>query len=120
MSALPADIIRATRRARIVTREDATLRTRFPSARDQANAPEPGFFESASDAAAVLAIKAGLTGSFRRRFAVVIDDIIWIDPAAGIPTFTLVDPELGFNGPVVVTRWRVDLNTEQTEIEVIG
>ena len=120
MTALPADIIRATRRARIVTREDTAIRTRFPSAGDQASAPEPGFFESAADAATVLAAKASLTGTFRRRFAVVIDGLLWIDPAAGIPTFTLTDPELGFDGPVLVTRWRVNLNEERTELEVIG
>lgn len=120
MSALPADIIRATRRARVVTREDATIRERFPAARDQANAPERGYFESAGDAASVLAIKAGLTGAFRRRFAVMLDEVLWIDPADNIPTFHLIDAELGFDGPVLVTRWRVDLNTEITEMEVIG
>lgn len=120
MPALPADIIRATRRARIVTREDTALRTRFPSAGDQATAPEPGFFENAADASAVLAIKAALTGTFRRRFAVIIDTPFWIDPAAGIPTLSLTDFELGFDGPVLVTRWRGDINQERTEIEVIG
>ena len=120
MPALPADIVRATRRARIVTREDIAIQTRFPSAGDQAKAPEPGFFENAADAATVLELKAALTGSFRRRFAVVIDGLLWIDPTAGIPTFTLTDPELGFDGPVLVTRWRIDLNEERTELEVIG
>lgn len=120
MPALPSDIVRATRRARIVTREDPAIRTRFPAAADQGGAPEPGFFESAADAATVLAIKAGLTGTFRRRFAVIIDGLFWIDPTAGVPTFTLTDAELGFDGPVMVTRWRVDLNEERTELEVIG
>ena len=120
MPALPSDIIRATRRARIVTREDSAIRTRFPAAGDQTSAPEPGFFEGAADASTVLALKAALTGSFRRRFAVVIDGLLWIDPTAGIPTFTLTDAELGFSGPVLVTRWRVDLNEERTELEVIG
>lgn len=120
MPALPADIIRGTRRARIVTREDTLVRTRFPSAGDQANTPEPGFFESAADAVTVLGLKAALTGTFRRRFTVAIDGLLWIDPAAGIPTFTLTDPELGFDGPVLVTRWRIDLNEERTELEVVG
>lgn len=120
MPALPADIIRATRRARIVTREDTAIRTRFPAAGDQANAPEPGFFETAADAVSVLELKAALTGTFRRRFAVVIDGLLWIDPATGVPSFDLVDEELGFAGPVLVTRWRVDLNAERTELEVIG
>jgi hypothetical protein len=120
MPALPADIIRATRRARIVTREDAAIRARFPSARDQAGAPEPGFFESAADASAVLAIKADLTGTFRRRFAAVTDNVQWIDPTDCIPAFNLTDAELGFDGPVIVSRWRVDLNIERTEMELIG
>lgn len=120
MPALAADIIRATRRARIVTREDLAIKTRFPSARDQVSAPEPGFFESAADAASVLAVKASLIGSFRRRFAVVIDEVVWIDPTVGIPTWHLTDAELGFDGPVLITRWRVDLEAERTELEVVG
>ena len=120
MPALPSDIVRATRRARIVTREDAAIRTRFPSAADQSKAPEPGFFENASDASTVLATKASLTGTFRRRFTVVVDGLLWIDPTAGVPTFTLTDAELGFDGPVMVTRWRIDLNEERTELEVVG
>lgn len=120
MPALPTDIIRATRRARIVTREDTVIRTRFPAARDQAGTPEPGFFESAADASTVLAIKASLTGSFRRRFAVAIDELVWIDPAAAVPTYLLTEAELGFDGPAMVTRWRIDLNTETAEFEVIG
>ena len=35
-------------------------------------------------------------------------------------TFTLTETELGFDGPVLNTRWRVDLNEERTELEVIG
>lgn len=120
MSALPADIIRATRRARIVTREDTAIRTRFPAARDQANQPEPGFFENAADASTVLALKAALTGTFRRRFAVAIDGLLWLDPTAAVPVYTLTDAELGFDGPAMSTRWRIDLNTERTELEVIG
>lgn len=120
MPALPAEIVRATRRARIVTREDAAIRTRFPAAGDQAAAPEPGFFETAAHATAVLEIKASLTGTFRRRFAVLVDGLVWIDPTLGVPTLTLVDSELGFDGPVMVTRWRIDLNEERTELEVIG
>lgn len=120
MPALPTDIIRATRRARIVTREDTAIKARFPGAGDQGAAPEPGFFESAADAVTVLEQKAALTGVFRRRFAIVIDGVLLIDPASGIPTFDLVDEELGFAGPVLVTRWRVDLNEERTELEVIG
>lgn len=120
MPALPADIARATRRARLVTREDAAIRTRFASARDQVTAPEPGFFESAADAASVLAIKASLIGAARRRFALIVDGVIWIDPETGIPSYRLIDGELGFDGPALVTRWAVSLNEDRTEMEVIG
>lgn len=120
MAALPQDIIRATRRARIVTREDTAIKAAFPDSRDQVLAPEPGFFESASDAATVLDIKAQLTGTFRRRFAVVQSGLRAIDPVSGVPSFTLVDSELGFNGPALLTRWRFDANTERTEMELVG
>ena len=124
MPALPADIVRATRRARIVTREDTSLLDRFPNARDQANSPEPGFFENASDAQTVLAIKAHLTGSFRRRFALIIDgaenERCWIDPVDCIPTHCLTDNELAIDAPTMVTRWQIDLNQERVELEVLG
>ncbi|MEO1222354.1 MAG: hypothetical protein AAFY42_13595 [Pseudomonadota bacterium] len=120
MAALPADIIRATRRARIVTREDVQIRELFPSAQDQIRAPEPGFFENAEDAETVLGIKAELTGSFRRLFAVSAHGVVEVDPESCVPTFHLTDGELGFDGPVMVTRWQLDLNSERAEIEVIG
>jgi len=120
MPALPTDITRATRRARIVTREDADVLVRFPSAPDQASAAEPGFFESAADAATVLAIKANLTGTFRRRFAVVCDVPVWIDPADGIPSFVLTDAELDFSATAMVARWQLSLGDERTEMEFVG
>lgn len=119
MAVAAADLVRLTRRARTVLLADPAIKTAFPRARDQANAPEPGFFESKADADAALALKAALTGTFRRRFALRIDGLVWIDPTAGIPTYTLVDAELGVNGPALVTRYELDLDNEQTLMEVI-
>jgi len=120
MPAFPPDIVRATRRARTVLHEVPANKTAFPRAGDQAQAPEPGFFVNAADAAAVLAIKAGLTATFRRRFTVTVDGLVWPDPATGIPTYQLVDAELDFDGPCLVARIVVDLENEQTRMELIG
>lgn len=120
MSALPADIRRATRRSQIVTREDASILARFPAARDQVNAPEPGYFESAADAATVLALKADLTGKFRRRYIVQLDDMIDLDPFEGIPTWEIADTELGLEVAKLVTRYEIDLEEETTTYEGVG
>lgn len=120
MPALPADIVRATRAARIVTRVDTAIQTAFDGARDAAQSPERGFFETAADATTVLNMKAALSGTFRRRFVVSVADEVWIDPLAGIPTATLIDSESGFSGPALVTRVEVDLENETTSLEVLG
>lgn len=120
MPALPADILRAIRASRVVTRVDATLKTDFPTARDQSKDPQPGFFEDAADAHAALALADAVIGEERRRFTVQIGDEIWIDPMAGIPTFHLVDAEAVADLDVIPTRIELDMENETTLIEVMG
>jgi hypothetical protein len=120
MPALPADILRATRQARIVTRSDATIQTAFPGARDAIERPEPGYFEDAADAQSALALKASLIGVHRRRFAVSIADEVWIDPFTGIPTWHLTDSETGADVDALLTRIEVDMENERTSAEVMG
>lgn len=120
MPALPADIVRATRRARIITRTDAAIQSAVSGARDAVSAPEAGFFESAVDASTVLDMKAALTGTFRRRFVVGLTGEVWVDPMEAIPTVTLVDSESGFSGSAILTRIEIDLESETTSLEVLG
>lgn len=120
MAADPADILRATRRVQTVTRTDTGLLDHFPLARDGAANPEPGFFETAEDARAALAIKAGLIGVARRRFLLRLAQEFMIDPLVGVPTATLRDDELAVFDPVLVTRVQLDLENETTMIEVMG
>lgn len=120
MPALPADILRATRQARVVTRSDGTIQSTYVGARDGGESPELGYFESASDASACLTLKAALGGQFRRRFAVSLADELWIDPLSGVPTFHLVDAEHGADLDVLVTRIQVDMENETTSLGVLG
>jgi len=120
MAAFPLDIIRATRAARVITREDAAVRSAFPRARDAIEAPEAGFFETAADASAALALKAALIGRFRRRFVVAVADEVWIDPLDGVPTAHLRAPELLAELDCLVTRVEVDMEGEASRIEVLG
>lgn len=120
MGALPADILRATRRARVITREDAAIKAAFPRARDQAKAPEPGFFVNAADASAVLEAKASLTATFRRRFVVTVEGVHMPSLSGGVPSYRLIDAEKGFDGVCMVTRIVLDLENEQTMLELIG
>lgn len=120
MPALPADAVRATRFARIVTRTDTAIQTAFNGARDANSSPDVGYFDLAADATAVLDIKAALVGVFRRRFIVNVADEVWIDPLTAIPTYTLVDAETGANGACLLTRLEVDMETERSNMELVG
>lgn len=120
MSADPADVQRATRRAQVVTLADGAIQTAFPAARDAINAPDRGYFENPADALAALAIKATLVGTFRRRFVVQLTGEYTFDPATAIPTMTLIDAEADFSGPVFPARLLLDMENEVTGIEVVG
>lgn len=120
MPALPSDVSRATRAARIVTATDSAILALYPNARDGLNNPEGGFFESATDAASVLALKKSLIGQRRRRFAVEIAGEVWIDPLTAIPSYRLIDSELNVDAPVMVCRIEVDMEEEVTRMEVLG
>jgi hypothetical protein len=120
VAADPANIARAMRRAQVVTRADPDLRAAVPSARDGSTTPDAGYFVSAQDASAALAVKAGLVGTFRRRFLVRLAEELEIDPLDRIPTFDLFDDELGFDGPALPTRIELNLEDERTTLEVMG
>lgn len=120
MSALPADIAPAMREAVIVSTSDASLLTRFPNARDGEKDPAPGYFDDPADAATALAARRTLIGVVRRRFTATIADMIVPSLAAGVPTWTLVDPELNVDAPHLVSRIEVNFETEQTGMELLG
>ena len=120
MSALPADVQRATRSARIVTRTDADIRATYPAARDGAQAPDKAYFESAADATTVLTAKATLIGEKRRRFRVDCAGEVLIDPTVAIPSFRVICPELSVNTPALLCQIEVDFETETTVLEVLG
>lgn len=120
MPADPAIVPRATRAAQIVTRADPSLLATYPGARDGLTTPSPGYFENAADAAAALELVAALIGRFRRRFLVNIAEEHEVDPATGIPTFRLIDDELGVDTPAVLTRMQIDMERETSTFEVMG
>lgn len=120
MSAFPADVQRATRAARIVIDTDTAVQTAFPAARDGLQSPERGYFESAADAATVLAAKAALIGAYRRRFAVSCAGQVIPAPLTEVPSYQLVASELTANLPALLCRIEVDLNSETTAMEVMG
>lgn len=119
MGAQADDILRATRRSVVETREDTAVLTAHPNARDQSKNPVPGYFESTSDAATVLTSVASLVGAFRRRVVVNTEGIIALDPLTEIPTMNVVDSELNLSGDGLVTRFEVDLEEQQTNLELI-
>ena len=120
MSALPDDVQRATRSARIVTRTDADIRATYPAARDGVQSPDTGYFADAADAATVLMLKAALIGTPRRRFRVDVAGEVLVDPATAIPSYQLVCDELAANLPALLCQIEVDFETETTVLEVLG
>ena len=121
MPALAGDVQAAVREARVITREDAAVKSAFVGARDRLEEPAPGYFDSAADAAAALDIEAALLGVARRRFGVPVHDVLSFDPATdGVPTFALTDAEQGVAADCLVARVEVDLENDRTNLELFG
>jgi hypothetical protein len=121
MSALPSDVQRATRAARIVVRTDTAVRATFPAARDGVQSPDVGYFVNAADASTVLALKAALIGTARRRFKVDCAGEALADPATAIPSYALTCAELAVTGlPALLCQIEVDFEAETTTLEVLG
>jgi hypothetical protein len=122
MPATTTDIQAGTRRAKIETWSSATIKTRYPSARDGAAEAAEGMFDSATDADTALAQRAALLGTERRHFVIDVADLVWPDPAGtGIPIVALTDPEQGAAGlKTIAIRIEVDCGAETTSYEVFG
>lgn len=119
MPALPADIAAGTRPAQIETWSSATIKTRYPSARDGSEEPAEGFFDSSANASTAITARGGLLGVERRRFSVRADSLIWPAPGLGLPTSTLIDPEHAVNAAAMSCRIEVDLEQERTNYEAM-
>ncbi|MCK0533399.1 hypothetical protein [Sphingobium agri] len=119
MPALPSDIAAALRQQMVVSSQDATIKTRFPSARDGIDAPAEGFFDSAADAATALAQRVALLGTVRRRFVVRVADLVDVTPGT-VPTHRVIDAEQGLDAVMLVSRIEVDLENEQSKVEYFG
>lgn len=120
MPALAADIAAGTRLATISSWSNATIKTRYPNARDGSAEVAEGFFDAATDCDTALTARGALIGTERRRFVVPVGDLLWIDPASGLPTYTLVDVEQAANGAFLLARYELDLEAETTTLELYG
>ncbi len=120
MPALPADIAAASREVAIATWSDATIAARYPAARDGSVTTALGYFDSAADADTIIDARGALIGAERRRFAVMAQDLVWPDPATGIPTARLIDDEQRADGAFLVARVELDLDAETSSFELFG
>lgn len=118
MPALIADIAAGTRPAQIESWQDAAVKARYPNARDGSKDAAEGFFDDAANAITAITARGALLGTERRRFRVLVDELWWPNPAAGIPTVTLIDPEQSVNAAGLVSRVEVNLEAESTLFEV--
>lgn len=120
MPALPSDIAAASREAITESWESGTIKARYPGARDAGSPAGEGFFDDPDDAQAATGQRGDLLGVERRRFAVPVQDLLWIDPTEGIPTFQLVDGDQLVDAPCIPARFELDLENEETAAELFG
>ena len=120
MPATPTDIAAAGREAAISTWQSAMIAARYPTARDGTLSPSMGLFDSAADAQTVVNARGTLIGTERRRFAVLVQEVIWPEISVAIPTMTLIDGEQSVNDSFLAARIELDLEPETTNLELFG
>ncbi|WP_188064764.1 hypothetical protein [Sphingobium sp. KCTC 72723] len=119
MAALPSDIAASLRARSIASVEDATIKARFPSARDNSKDAAEGFFDSLTDAQTALAQRASLLGAVRRRFEVVAGGVIDITDGA-VPTHRVIDTEQGLDALMIAARIEIDMEQDESKVEYFG
>lgn len=120
MPATPADIAAASRDVAVATWSSDVITARYPSARDGTVTPSDGYFDSITDASAVITTRGALIGVERRRFTVDVAGLEWPTLANGLPQVTLVDTEQRAQGGFLVARIELDLEAETTSFETFG
>jgi hypothetical protein len=117
MPATAADIAAGSRRQALAEFSDAARKTIFPSARDGAAEPAEGFFDAVADADTAVDQRGALLGR-ARRFAVDLDDLVWLDPREGTPSVQVTDPDLAVDLLMGCARIELDLEDEVTRLEL--
>lgn len=120
MTANPADIAAATREALIESWSSDAIKTRYVGARDGGSPAAEGFFDDPDDAQAAADQRGALLGTERRRFTVPVQDLLWIDPTVGLPTYRLIDGLQIVDAPCIPARFEIDLEAEMTNLELFG
>lgn len=120
MPASVADIAAGTRRARVETWSDPTIKTRYPGARDGGAEPAEGMFDVAADGQTAISWRGGLFGVERRHFTAEAQDLLWPHPEDGIPIVMLVAAEQAVNGKTIPARIEIDPDAEATRYELFG
>lgn len=120
MPASDTDIAAASRDVVTATYANAAIGARYPSARDGSLEPSRGYFDNLADAQAMANARGALIGTERRRFAVIIDQILSIDATAGVPQARVIDSEQALDATMIGARLSVDLEQDRTSLEVFG
>ena len=120
MPATAADIAAASRDVVTATWTDAAIASRYPTARDGAADPAPGYFDAIADAQTVVNARGALIGAERRRFTATAFDLAWPTVSTTLPCATLVDAEQGTNATCLAARIELDLDAETTTFELLG
>lgn len=117
MPATATDIAAGSRAQALAEYSDAARKAIFPSARDGAAEPADGYFDAVADAQTAVNQRGSLLGR-TRRFAVEIDDLVWLDPRSGTPAVQLVDADQAVDMLMGCSRIELDLEEEVTRLEL--
>lgn len=120
MTALPSDIAAASREALVESWESEAIKARYPGARDAGSPPAEGFFDDPADAQDATDQRGALQGVEARRFAAPVQALLWIDPTTGLPTYQLIDAGQLVDAPCIPARIELDLEAEETTLELFG
>lgn len=122
MPALSSDVALAIREVALAQWQSGGIKGQYVGARDNLSQPSTGYFDTLADALQAIAARGALIGADgRKRFTVVIFDLVWLDPSQGTPTVTLIDAEQGVNASFLVSRVvGLDLDAETTTLELFG
>ena len=119
MPALPTDIAAAIRQQINVKVEDASIKARFPNARDGNLSPAEGYFDDPAHAQAALAQRAALIGVIgRTRVSVEIAEPR--TDAEPVQTNRVVDSDLDLDASMFLARIEVDLEAGTSAEEYFG
>lgn len=125
MAALPADIAKYTSDGVVITSSTPSILTNHPEAEDLGDSVIDMFFDSSSDAAAVLAERFGILSQISALHeAVVVEESLGLGSTIGItpttPCFRIIDQDRGIDTVLRTRAYAYEAGSDQFSIELLA